>query len=343
MTSQPLAITGVGMMSAVGLSAPASCAAIRCGLNRFEETRFMDGSGVWLQGGDVPMTPPWHGFAKLVHMSANAIEECLQEDGQKNWPVLICLSEKNQAGRMTDLDQQIGSALEAALGRPLHEASAIFSSGRVSIVPALFEARRLLYEENHLGVVITGTDSMLNGPLLAKKEEQARVLTASHSDGFIPGEGAACIRVEKPGDQPGQLIVEGLGLGTECAPIGSGKPCRADGLTQAIQAALSEAGMEMGNMDFRITDLSGGQYFFRETSLAQTRTLRKRKEVFQLWHPAECTGEIGAAIGPAILVVAFKACKKGYAPGARILCHISNEDEQRGALILTWQKGGKHG
>ena len=42
MNSQALAIVGSGMVSGVGLSAPASCAAIRCAISNFQETRFMD-------------------------------------------------------------------------------------------------------------------------------------------------------------------------------------------------------------------------------------------------------------------------------------------------------------
>ena len=38
--SQVLSIVASGMVSAVGLSAPASCAAIRCALDNFHETRF---------------------------------------------------------------------------------------------------------------------------------------------------------------------------------------------------------------------------------------------------------------------------------------------------------------
>ncbi len=40
-------ILRTGMVTGVGLSAPAACAAIRCGIAAFEETRFMF-DGEWL-------------------------------------------------------------------------------------------------------------------------------------------------------------------------------------------------------------------------------------------------------------------------------------------------------
>ena len=50
---------------------------------------------------------------------------------------------------------------------------------------------------------------------------------------------------------------------------------RADGLATAIKGALADAGCEMHDMDYRITDLSGEQYYFKEAALALSRTLRQ--------------------------------------------------------------------
>ena len=54
-----LCIIGSGMVSAVGLSAPASCAAIRCAIDNFQETRFIDCGGEWLIAASVPLEQPW--------------------------------------------------------------------------------------------------------------------------------------------------------------------------------------------------------------------------------------------------------------------------------------------
>ncbi|MFS6902090.1 hypothetical protein ABMZ12_14800, partial [Pseudomonas aeruginosa] len=56
--SQVLSIVASGMVSAVGLSAPASCAAIRCALDNFQETRFIDQGGEWLLAASVPLEQP---------------------------------------------------------------------------------------------------------------------------------------------------------------------------------------------------------------------------------------------------------------------------------------------
>jgi 3-oxoacyl-[acyl-carrier-protein] synthase-1 len=89
---------------------------------------------------------------------------------------------------------------------------------------------------------------------------------------------------------------------------------------------------------YRLTDLSGEQYGFKEAALALSRTLRQRKLRFDLHHPADCIGEVGAAIGPCILGVARAAAEKGYAPGPGILCHLGSDDGARAALILRYQQ-----
>ena len=43
--STPLAVLGVGLVSGVGLTAETSCAAIRCGINNFQETQFIGSDG----------------------------------------------------------------------------------------------------------------------------------------------------------------------------------------------------------------------------------------------------------------------------------------------------------
>ena len=97
MNRQTLAILGSGMVSGVGLNAPASCAAIRCGIDNFQETRFMDSAGEWIMGSSVPLERQWRGAKKLSKMLVLAIRECLLSDSSlifEKTPLLICLAEK---------------------------------------------------------------------------------------------------------------------------------------------------------------------------------------------------------------------------------------------------------
>ena len=106
-------------------------------------------------------------------------------------------------------------------------------------------------------------------------------------------------------------------------------------MVQAFKAAFADAGKTLADVDYRITDSNGEQYWFKEAALALTRTLRVRKEQFEIRHQTDCIGETGAAIGPCALAVALAAGRKHYAPGRGPLCHFSGDDGERFALVLA--------
>jgi 3-oxoacyl-[acyl-carrier-protein] synthase-1 len=341
MTAPPVAILGAGMMTGVGLTAPASCAAIRCAIDNFTETRFMGRGGAWIIGSAVPLEQPWRGQTKLVKLLAGPVRECLDlipEGKAEDIPLLVCVAERDRPGRLDGLDNALFFELQRELGLAFHADSEIFAEGRVGGAIALRRARQLLYRSQapHQHVIVSGVDTFLVDPTLMAYDERDRLLTARNSDGFIPGEAGAAVLLGRPRREvDGDLLCTGLGFATERATIESEEPLRADGLVKAISAALAEADTTIAAIDFRITDVSGEQYGFREASLALSRLLRVRKEEFDIWHPADCIGEVGAAALPCMLAVALAAVRKGYAPGPAMLCHLGNDDGKRTALLVS--------
>lgn len=338
MSSQPIAILASGMVTGVGLTAPASCAAIRCGISNVVETRFMDQGGEWIMGCEVQLAEPWRGRTKLVKMVTPAIQECLASlEGTPTTkvPLFLCVAEADRPGRLDGLDQTLLMEIQVELGVQFHPDSKVIPQGKVSGAIALNIARQ--WVQSHRGdyCLIAGVDSYLVAGTLAAYEEQSRLLTSQSHDGFIPGEAGAAILVSSPIKAKGSnILCLGIGQGQERATVLSEEPLKADGLVSAIKAALADGGCSMGDLDFRITDLSGEQYGFKEAALALTRTLRERKERFEIWHPADCIGEVGAAIIPAMLGVALVSTKKNYALGSIMLCHGANDGGERVALVV---------
>ena len=337
-----VSILGSGMVTAVGLDAPSTCAAIRCAIDNFRETRFLDKGGEWLLGATVPLEQPWRGRNKLVQMAARAIGEVLEQYPQLDTQaiaLLLGVAESQRPGRLVGLDGSLLVEIETALGRRFHPASSVIARGRVSGAVALLNARKLI-AGGHAHVLIAGVDSFLSAVPLAAYEEQQRLLCSLNSNGFIPGEAAAATLVGRPlASEDPQLTCVGLGFGMEQATIDAeGIALRAEGLTQAVRAALQEAGCGLQDMDYRLTDLSGEQYYFKEASLTLSRNLRVRKAYFPLWHPADCIGECGAAIGPVMLNVALAASRKGYGEGPNVFCHLGNDAGERAVALLSYQR-----
>jgi 3-oxoacyl-[acyl-carrier-protein] synthase-1 len=336
---QPVAIIASGMVTPVGLNADATCAAIRCGVDNFSETRFHDKGGEWIIGGQVPLEQRWRGLPKLVHMIVPAVRECLVRAGRvrpESIPLLLCVAEEGRAGRLEGLDDRLFDELQTELGVRFHASSAVFARGRVAGALALMQARQLIHDQRVPLCIIAGVDSLLLAPTVATYEDKDRLLTSRNSNGFIPGEAAGAVLVAAQGGESGpQLICRGIGAGEEKATIESEEPLRGDGMVQALKVALVEAGCTLGELDFRITDANGEQYWFREATLALDRVLRNRKELFDIWHPADCIGEVGAAVGPCVMGIALQAVRKQYAFGRGPLCHFSADDTTRVALVLS--------
>lgn len=298
----------------------------------------MDSAGEWIMAHCVALDRPLVGTARLAKMAAMAIAECLAGAPEVNYdplPLLLCIAERERPGRVEGLNDDLLPQIESQLGVGFSNQSLIVPQGRVSIAVAMDRARRLIHEHGLPHVLIAASDSFLNWGTIGYYEKMGRLLTADNSNGFMCGEGAGALLICAAGNGP-ELVCTGVGFGTEAAHIESQSPLRADGLTAAITAALAEARLRMGDMDFRITDLSGEQYYFKEASLAVARTLRTHKEDFPLWHPAECTGEQGAAAGTAAIALAESAFRKAFADGSRALLHMANDAGQRAALTLEY-------
>jgi 3-oxoacyl-[acyl-carrier-protein] synthase-1 len=344
MSSQSLSMTAAGLVTSIGLDTPNTCAAIRCAITNVQETRFRDSAGQWIQGAEVPLEEPWRGPAKLAKMLARALQECVHEDETldlKQVPILLCLAEKDRPGRIDGLGKTILLLAQEELGLRFHPESHLIELGRVGALVALKQARTMIYDQHKSGavnrVIIAGVDSLLDAQALRVFEEQERVLTSTNSNGFIPGEAASAIVFERASSKGPQVVCVGLGFGAEAATILSEQPLRADGLTAAIKESLTDAALSMGDVDFRIADISGEHYWFKEAALALGRLLRTHKQGFDLWHPADCVGEVGAAIGGVIMASTRHAFAKHYAPGNMVLYQSSNDDGQRGAAIFLFK------
>jgi 3-oxoacyl-[acyl-carrier-protein] synthase-1 len=226
-------------------------------------------------------------------------------------------------------------AVQLELGVQFHPDSKVIAEGKVSGVSALALARQWVQNRRGEYCLIAGADSYLVAGTLAAYEEQTRLLTSQDHDGFIPGEAGAAILVGVPHKANGVSVqCLGIGQGREQATVLSEEPLKADGLVSAIKAALTDAGCGMSDLDFRITDLSGEQYGFKEATLAVARILRVHKEKFDIWHPADCIGEVGAAIMPVMLGVLLAAMRKNYSLGSMVLCHGAKDSGERVALIV---------
>jgi len=263
MPAPPILIEHTGLVTSVGMSAPASCAAFRAKVSNPSETRFRGADGAWVMAHQVELVPPLRGLHKLARMASLAIEEALQPLPRADWsklPLLLCVAEAARPGRVAGLDEQLFPMIEKGLGVSFATHSMVITQGRVGAAVALAQARALITQGRCERVLVAAVDSLLHAATLDHHASQGRLLSTESSNGFMPGEGAGALLVGRPEGKAGELWCTGCGFGVESAHIDSGEPLRAEGLRQALVGALAEAGRQIHEMDYRIADLSGEHY-----------------------------------------------------------------------------------
>ena len=336
-----MSVLAAGMVTAVGFNYVSSCAAIWAGIKGIRQLNLWDAeNGDYLSGAKVDLPQWWEGIGKLADLVAPAIWECLEAakpESPASIPILLGIAPLDRPHRLPGLSEEILDEVEWRLDLPHHPQSAVIALGNVSGVVALAQAREMIERRLSRYCVIAGVDSFLQLEVVEAYMDQSRIMTKTNSNGFFPGEAGAAVLIGASGSgKDGELRVLGLGFGQEAATIGSDSPLRGTGMIEACRNALAEAGVAMHEIACRNTDLNGEHYKFKEAMLAEGRLLKQLIERQELWHAAECVGEIGAAQVPCALALSCSAGQKKFAPGLRTLCHFSGDGPERGACVLEY-------
>jgi 3-oxoacyl-[acyl-carrier-protein] synthase-1 len=334
-------LTSAGMVCAVGLRAEAACAAIRAGIAGFQETKHRDQTQRRVVGAPLPGLPAdMRGADRLVAMLSMSVADCLKAqvvEDSTQIPLLVGLAEPGRPGVAADTADAVLHGVQEKLRVRFHPGlSRALSGGHTSGFEALGVARTYLQTTDVPACLVSGVDSYLNSETLAWLGAHDRLKTLQNSDGVIPGEAAATVLVcREPGPNPATAAeVLGLGFARESASILTEEPMLGLGLADAARKALAEAQIEMHEVDFRLSDVTGESYGFREQVLLVGRLLKTRREKLPLWDCAGTIGDIGAAAGVCQLVVAYYAFRKRYAAGERALCCTSAVPGERAVALI---------
>ena len=330
-------ISACGLTTPVGIGFEASTAALHAGIDNFQETRYVDDDGNRIFGAQVELENALlFGTERLEEMLRLCLLDLMKRvddlDLTKT-PIFCGLPELERSGREIFVDDQLLTSLERILDTELDPRSRLIPQGRVAGGVGLFHARNLLQQGEADHAIVVGVDSLLSPATLESFIESDRLLNGDNTDGFIPGEAAGALLVSRKSGTA-DLQLRGMGFAHDDVTITSEAPMLGDAMFNAFHAALQEANTGWEHIDYRIADVSGEQYFFKEASLALMRSMHVHKDAFEFWHPADSIGEIGAAVIPVSIAMACMAAKKNYAPGRNALIHASSDDGRRVAMVI---------
>jgi 3-oxoacyl-[acyl-carrier-protein] synthase I len=360
-----MAVVAAGAVTALGTSAQSTCAAIRSGLNDFQETDFVDNTNEQVLGASVPpelleMTTEADGsttggLSKLAAMFVTAAHECARNAGgidPTKTALLLVGPESTRPGISAEHLSVCFDATVAALGKTFHPASRITQVGSPGLAATLQYGQSLLTDPQSSGVstlLVAGLDSFLNAEDINYALRSGRLLTAENSDGFIPGEACVCLLVTRLDaiaasnmDEHGKsvarqsvLAISGLGFAAEEQTLNDDHPARGRGLARAISHAIKHANVKPEDIHQRVSDASAESYFFEEASYAWSRILRTRSASGHTFMtPMNRVGHIGAAMGPLAVALALDMARNGWGAGSLSLIQLSSSDKARGALVL---------
>lgn len=344
-----IAITGIGLVTSLGLSAPSSLAAIRSGIANFteHETVMVNGNeyGTELSGAKIARLPEqivsrrMSGADRAVALLAPAIRECtlgLPNSILKNahWRIDNRIEPGN--GNFTESLKAelhdlpipalpVNNPADSALGRCL-----FFEN----IIQAVADLRNGTCQMALVGCV----DSLCETTVLNKLFESDRLKSGTNPEGFIAGEASGVILLELESHARSRkaaihVFINAWGRGSEPHPWGGPTPSTAKGLTSAFNEAFAQLPAKDAEIDMVIADLNGERTRAHEWGFAAGRIFPIDDKSRELKHPADCTGDCGAAMG-AVLLATAAGFMSGNLPPKSIALSTSDDGGTRRVLCL---------
>jgi 3-oxoacyl-[acyl-carrier-protein] synthase-1 len=333
----PYRIAALSLFSPVAITPVATAAVMRAGIDGFTELSYADSQGEPVIGAVVTQIPAEvrgrERVATLLGAALDAATERLPgEFALERLPLLLCTREAERPGpQLTGLVTQC----EKRIGRTFRrDGSRHFATGSVAAFEAVAHARDLLANGVAEACLLAAVDSLIEARSLDWLERTERLKTAARSDGVIPGEAVGVALMTREPVTATSAGVLGIGLGREPATVLNEEPLLGTGMVAAVRQALTDAGLAMHDVAFRLSDVAGEAYAFEELNLAQTRLTRRPRETQDLWHPAGSLGDCGAATGLVQFVWFEQALSRGYAPGPVALAHGNAPGGARAAAVL---------
>ena len=352
MTTPEPVLVGVGMMTAVGLTAPETAASVRSATMRFTETPIRDHRFQPFTLAEVPEDglPPLAeaieretGLTarerRLLRLGAMPLLEALAPlpAAEQTPPLLLALPEM-QPARPIDgarflarLATQTGPRFD--VGR-----SAAVDAGRAGALVAIARAEEMI-RRGLCGFVVAGAvDTYRDLYVLGTLDVEQRVKSAAHLDGFIPGEGAAFLLLasDQAAAEAGVPVLARLtplSIGEEEGHLYSEAPYRGDGLARTF-AQLFGAGLVPEPVAEVWSSMNGENHWAKEWGVGFLRNRGAFREDHGIHHPADCFGDTGAACGPLLVGLAALGMRAGYRRSPSLV-YCSSDRGARAALAVT--------
>ena len=351
----PVVVTGMGMRTPIGNDAVQTASAVRAGINRFSRWEaiglaFDDEAGVigsylpddlgdaaWVEKAEELTPAPIH--EALWQARLHDFVEARRSSPRSRVVAYVATPYADRPGVSEQAYRLFAvQAREHCIAPARADEVQLVPGDHVAGLLALARATEDLRAGKADFAVIGAVDSLLHSTLLHALADEGRLKTPLHPAGLIPGEAAVVLVLERARDaaRRGAPVLGRLGavaVDREPTPLGAGQPIRAEGASRAIAAALDRNGGPAG-IHRAIVDLTGERWRALEWALVETRCLGELPNNWQLWHPADCFGDLGAASSLAAVALALRAFARGYGGQGGVLVTAAAARGERAATCV---------
>jgi 3-oxoacyl-[acyl-carrier-protein] synthase I len=344
-------IVGIGMMTAVGLTARETAAAVRAAAMRFTESKLFDQRAEPFTLAEVPqeglpplvdvldeMTGLTNREMRLLRLAARPLADCLASlPRTEPKPGLILALPETQTTRPLNASAFLENLWKQSGGAFDLKRSAAPHSGRAGGVVAIAHAAEAIRSGQAKFMVAGAVDTYRDPHILGFLDIEKRVKSSAALDGFIPGEGAAFLLLSgRSGASAAGLrplaAVSRAAQTLEPGHLYSTEPYRGDGLAAAV-TQLVQSGIVNKPIAEVWSSMNGENHWAKEWSVAFLRNRSAFLNDHVMMHPADCIGDTGAACGVILAGLAAVGLSAGYRRPA-CLVYGSSDRGGRAAMIV---------
>ncbi len=338
-------VTGVGAITSVGGSTDMTAAAVKAGVNRYKASQFYNKkfepmtlsliSEEVLPEAEAP-SPAIKGLCsrqkRMLRIALPALEEvCAYYGESKPIPLFLAGPENVADYTLLEGEKYFNNIMEHIDIEIDKANSRYLATGRAGVIQAIEMAFRYFEATGNDFVLVGGVDTYVDHYLLGTLDMEDRVLAEGVMDGFAPAEAAGFLLIssekglQKIKNKPLATVYR-PGLAAEEGHRYSDKPYKGDGLSLAFKEALANGSEKP--VDSIFSSLNGESFGAKEYSVATMRNAKALKESYNLEHPSDCFGDIGAAFGAVLIGLVSKQKPGSY------LVYCASENQDRAALNI---------
>ncbi len=331
-------IAGLGAITAVGGNVPMTCAAVNARINRYKDTGYINHKKHPVKMALVPpealadLPAPDKAYSRweqqLQQLLLGALTETLSDFETKSPIPLVLSCPESHLLCPHQLPDDFLENLIAISGASINpELSRIVQTGRSGLLDALEIAYKLFLNTNVESVLLGGVDSYQKTDRLNQLIAEERINTADAYDGFTPGEGAGFVLLTRNKAKAMQgdtclVSVAAPGLAQESGHLYSELPYLGEGMASAIKQSLTN--FNGANIQRIYSSMNGERFWIKELSVGLMRNQKHLNKKYQIEHPADCYGDLGAASGAVLIALAAQHLFKQNKAMSHLVCCASD-------------------